>query len=104
MCRQRTRRDVEADALHLIGDLAARREPPDSEEAMAHYRKALALAEPRGMRHLVAHCHLGLGKLYGRTDKRQEAQEHLVTATTMYRDMGMTYWLEHAEAEMRELA
>jgi hypothetical protein len=24
-------------------------------------------------------------------------------ATTMYRDMGMTYWLEKAEAEMREL-
>jgi len=29
-------------------------------------------------------------------------QEHLATATTMYREMGMTYWLEQAEAEMRE--
>jgi hypothetical protein len=48
---------------------------------------------------LVAHCHLGLGKLYHRTDKREQAQEHLATATTMYRDMGMTYWLEKAEAE-----
>jgi hypothetical protein len=52
---------------------------------------------------LVAHCHLGLGKLYHRTDKREQAQEHLTTATTMYRDMGMTYWLERAEAEVREL-
>jgi len=60
MCRQRTRRDVEADALHLIGDLAARREPA-SEEAMTHYRQALALADELGMRPLVAHCHLGLG-------------------------------------------
>jgi hypothetical protein len=25
-------------------------------------------------------------------------REHLATATTMYRDMGMTYWLEKAEA------
>jgi hypothetical protein len=33
------------------------------------------------------------------TGKRQEAQEHLTTATTMYREMGMTYWLERAEAE-----
>jgi hypothetical protein len=49
------------------------------------------------------HCHLGLGKLYGRTDKREQAQEHLATATTMYREMGMTYWLEKAEAEMAEL-
>jgi len=45
---------------------------------------------------LVAHCHLGLGRLYRRTGKRQEAQEHLATATTMYREMGMTYWLEKA--------
>jgi hypothetical protein len=52
------------------------------------------------MRPLVAHCHLGLGKLYARTDKREEAREHLTTATAMYREMGMTYWLEKAEAEM----
>ena len=37
---------------------------------MAHYRQALALADELGMRPLVAHCHLGLGKLYHRTDKR----------------------------------
>jgi hypothetical protein len=55
------------------------------------------------MRPLVAHCHLGLGKLYHRTDKRDQAQEHLTTATTMYREMGMTYWLEKAEQEVREL-
>ncbi len=55
------------------------------------------------MRPLVAHCRLGLGKLYPRMDKEQEAQEHFATATTMYREMGMTYWLEKAEGEMREL-
>jgi len=31
-------------------------------------------------------------------------REHLPTATTMHREMGMTYWLEQAEAEMKELA
>ena len=55
------------------------------------------------MRPLVAHCHLGLGKLYRLTGKREQADEHLTTAATMYRDMGMTYWLERAEAEMTEL-
>jgi hypothetical protein len=44
--------------------------------------------------------HLGLGKFYHRTDKREQAQDHLATATTMYREMGMTFWLEKAEAEM----
>jgi hypothetical protein len=51
------------------------------------------------MRPLVAHCHLGLGRLYRPTDNREEAQEHLATATTMYREMGMTYWLERAVAQ-----
>jgi DNA-binding SARP family transcriptional activator len=87
-------------ALHLLGDIATDPERFDAETGEAHYRKALALAEPRGMRPLIAHCHLGIGKLYRRTGKREQAHEHLTTATTMYREMGMTYWLEQAEAEM----
>ena len=67
-------------------------------------RKLMALASELGMRPLVAHCHLGLGKLYLRTGKREQAQEHLTTATTMYREMDMRFWLERAEAEMRKLA
>jgi hypothetical protein len=74
----------------------------DVRECEGHYRKALALAEPRGMRPLVAHGHLGLGKLYRRTGKKQEAQEHLTTATTMYREMDMRFYLEAAEAAMRD--
>jgi hypothetical protein len=57
-----------------------------------------------GQATLVAHCHLGLGKLYGRTGQPDQAREHLTTATTMYREMDMRFWLEGAEAEMRELA
>jgi hypothetical protein len=37
------------------------------------------------------------------TDKREQAQEHLAPATTLYREMGMTDWLDQAEAEMRLL-
>ena len=55
------------------------------------------------MRRPMAHCLLGLGKLYRRTGKREQAREHLATATGMYREMGMTYWLEKAEAEMTKL-
>jgi len=59
------------------------------------------LASELGMRPLVAHCRLGLAKLYRRRGKREQAQEHLTTAATMYREMGMTYWLEKAEAELQ---
>jgi class 3 adenylate cyclase/tetratricopeptide (TPR) repeat protein len=87
-----------AHELHLLGDIATHPDRFDAERGEAHYRQALALAEPRGMRPLVAHCHLGLGTLHRRTGQREPAQEHLTIATTMYREMGMTYWLEKAEA------
>jgi class 3 adenylate cyclase/tetratricopeptide (TPR) repeat protein len=92
-----------AHALSLLGDLATHPDQFDAQRGEAHYRRALSLAEPRGMRPLVAHCHLGLGKLYRRTGKRQEAQQHLTTATTMYRDMDMRFWREQAEAEIGRL-
>ena len=82
--------------------IATYADPPYVEQGEAHHHAALALAEPRGMRPLIAHCHHGLGKLYHRTNKRERAQEHLATATRMYREMAMTYWLEKAEAEMME--
>ncbi|MFI5008025.1 MAG: AAA family ATPase, partial [Solirubrobacterales bacterium] len=90
-----------AHARHLLGDIATHPEGFDAERGEAHYRQALALAEPRGMRPLVAHCHLGLGMLYRRTGKRNEAQEHLTTAAAMYREMSMGFWLERTEAEIK---
>jgi hypothetical protein len=56
------------------------------------------------MRPLVAHCHLGLGKPYRRAGKPQDAQDHLSTATTMYGEMDMGFWLRQAEAELRSLS
>ena len=56
-----------------------------------------------GMRSLVAHCQLGLGKLYRRTGDQAKAEEHLATTTAKYRQMGITSWLERAESEMAAL-
>ena len=56
------------------------------------------------MRPLVAHCHVGLGKLYRRPGRRGEAREHLLTAAVMYREMVMHFWPEKAEAVMKELS
>ena len=39
-------------------------------------------------------------RLFG---ERQEAAEHLTTATTMFREMDMGFWLEQSEAEIKEL-
>ena len=59
--RAHQERGHQAYALRLLGDIAARREPPEDEPAEAYYRQALALAEELGMRPLQAHCHRGLG-------------------------------------------
>jgi tetratricopeptide (TPR) repeat protein len=103
LARKRNERGHEAWALRLLGEVASHRDPPDVETAEGHYRPAMALADELGMRPLVAHCHLGLGKLYRRTGKSQQAQEYLAIATTMFREMDMRFWLEQAEAELKAL-
>jgi hypothetical protein len=52
------------------------------------------------MRPRVAHCHLGLGKLYRRSGNGAKACERLTVATTMRREMDMGFWLEKAEVEL----
>jgi class 3 adenylate cyclase/tetratricopeptide (TPR) repeat protein len=103
LARAHQARGREASGLKLLGDVHAH-EPADAEQAGDTYRQAIALATELGLRPLVAHCHLGLGKLYRRTGNREPAQQYLTTATTMFREMDMPFWLEQAEAELRGLA
>ena len=85
------------------GDVAAHADPPMSQQAEAHYRQALALAEELGMRPLLAHCHHGLGTLYGQTGRGEQARAALATAIDLYRAMDMTFWLPQAEAALAEV-
>ncbi len=103
LTRERGERGYEASALHLLGEITSHGDQLDVQQAEGYHRQAMALAEELGMRPLVAHCHLGLGKLSRRTGKRQEAQEHLTTATMMFHEMDMRVWLEQAEAELTGL-
>src|SRR5207302_4704268 len=97
-------RSAEAMALRLLGELAAHPHAFNAEMAESHYSQGLALASELGMRPLIAHCHAGLGRLYQRTGERPLAREHFTTATTMYREMEMSYWLEKVEREVSALA
>jgi len=97
--RAHKRRAEQPLALLIRGEIASHRDPPAAEEAEASYGEAKVLADELGMRPIVAHCHLGFGKLYGRVGKRREACEHITRAAAMYREMDMRSWLEKAEAE-----
>jgi tetratricopeptide (TPR) repeat protein len=89
----------QAYAFHLLAQIASRSEKIQVEKVEGYYRQAMALAEELGMQPLIAHCHLGLGSLYRRAGKRGQSQEYLTSAATMYREMGMPFWLENAEKE-----
>ena len=104
LAREHQERGHQAYALRLLGEIAARREPPEVEQAEAHYRQALALAEELGMRPLQAHCHLGLGTLYATTGQREQARAELSTAIELYRAMDMTFWLPQAEAALAQVS
>jgi class 3 adenylate cyclase/tetratricopeptide (TPR) repeat protein len=100
VCRQHQQRGHEAWALRLLGEIAAQRHPLEVEQAAAHYRQALALAEELGMRPLQAHCHLGLGTLYARIGQQEQAHAELTAAIELYHTMDMIFWLPQAEAAL----
>jgi tetratricopeptide (TPR) repeat protein len=93
----------QAHACRLLGEVARRREPPDIDQAAAHYRQALTLAEEVGMRPLQAHCHWGLGTLLATAGQAELARAELSTALAMYQDMAMTFWLPETEATLPQI-
>jgi class 3 adenylate cyclase/tetratricopeptide (TPR) repeat protein len=103
LARQQKARGDEAHALHQLGVVQAHANPPDVEPAETHYQQALALAEELGMRPLVAHCHHGLGWLYGRIGWAEQARAELSAAIDLYRAMDMTFWLPQAEGALAQV-
>jgi class 3 adenylate cyclase/tetratricopeptide (TPR) repeat protein len=103
LARAHQERGNQAHALHLLGEIAARREPPESEQARDHYRQALALADKLGMRPLQAHCHLGLGTLHAKLGCQEAARSELSAAIELYRSMEMTFWLPQAESVLAQM-
>jgi hypothetical protein len=92
----------QARAIRVQADIDASEASTAAAQVEARYHEALRLAEEHGMRPLKARCHLGLGKLYRRVGRLDEARAELATAVAMLREMGMTFWLPEAEAELAE--
>ena len=103
LARAHQQRGHEAYALRLLGDIAARRDPPECAPAEVYYRQALALAEDLGMRPLQAHCYQGLGAWYATVGQHEQARAALTTAIELYRAMAMTLWLPQVEATLAEV-
>jgi tetratricopeptide (TPR) repeat protein len=104
LARQYKERAHEALALYQLGVVQTHTDPLDAMQAAAHYQQALALAKELGMRPLMAHCHLGLGRLYHQIGHAAAARATLATAINLYHAMDMTFWLPQAEAALGQLA
>jgi tetratricopeptide (TPR) repeat protein len=103
LSRTHTGRGYQAHAYRLLGETAARGDPPEAEQAETHYCQAVALAQELGMRPLQAHCHLGLGTLYAKLGKSEHARIALARAIPLYRAVDMTFWLPQAEAALAQV-
>ena len=100
LSRHHGQRGWEAWTLRLTGEITARRDLPDVKAAETCFGAAIALAEERGMRPLLAHCQLGLGRVHRRAGESARAREETTAALFEYRAMDMTYWRARAEAEL----
>ncbi len=67
-------------SLYVLAESLLHGDVADMVKAEDHYDHAMALANELRMRPLVAHCHVGLGKLYRRTGDYEKAKKHLANA------------------------
>jgi class 3 adenylate cyclase/tetratricopeptide (TPR) repeat protein len=103
MAREHGERGHEAQALQVLGDIAARGTPPDPGEARARYEQALRLAGELGLRPLVASCLLSLGAVEARLGDPAGAAQRQAQAQQTFDELHMRSGPEHAEEEVTEL-
>ena len=96
LARELGQRGVEARTLYLLGNIHGYSASANANQARESYGQALVLAQELAMRPLEAQCHLALGKLAKKAGEKRGAQEQFDTAVSMFREMGMQFWLESA--------
>src|SRR5262249_51176371 len=103
MAREHGERAHEAQALQVLGDIAARAEPPDPTEARARYEEARRLAGELGLRPLFASCLLSPRTLPARGGGMATALLRRSQAQRTFDELDMRWGQEQAEKEVTEL-
>jgi hypothetical protein len=104
LTRRYKEKGQEAWTLHLLGEIAARRDPANVEAAALFYRQAMTGATELGMRPALAHSRLGLGELNAGAGKAAVAREHLTAAARLFGDIGIAAWQKRAERQLGKLS
>ncbi|HZS32394.1 MAG TPA: sigma 54-interacting transcriptional regulator [Methylomirabilota bacterium] len=81
-------------AFWLAAEVASHPETPAVAVAERSYGEAIRLAEISETAPLLARCHLGLGRLYGKIGRHSEAGEARARALDLFRRLDMRWWLQ----------
>jgi len=96
-------RGHQAWAWRLLGEVASREGGAPLAQAEEHYRQALGIAEELKMQPLVAHVRMGWGRVCRLRGDRMRAEEHLVAAFTLFREMDVPFWVKKCGEEMMQV-
>ncbi|HYB42533.1 MAG TPA: hypothetical protein VEL75_12220, partial [Candidatus Methylomirabilis sp.] len=92
LSRDHKERALEAWALEMLGEATAAGDSPDLAGAERFFGQAAELADALGMRPLIAHCRLGLGRLYRRSGRGEESERSLAAAAALFAELDMPFW------------
>jgi class 3 adenylate cyclase/tetratricopeptide (TPR) repeat protein len=101
--RTNHQRWLEGGALRVLGDILMCRARPELTEAEACYRGAVEIAGALGMRPWRGRSLLSLGRFQRHAGQLRAAETQLAAAAAIFRELGMSFWLDAAEAELRQV-
>jgi class 3 adenylate cyclase/tetratricopeptide (TPR) repeat protein len=97
LARRFGERGIESEILLALGEIDEALAPEDVDRADARYRQAIEIGEALGLRPVLARAHLRRGQFRLRIGDEAAARGDLATATRMFREMDMRFWLGRAE-------
>jgi len=103
LARTHHERGNEAYALLLLGEALYRRQATCADQAEAHLRHSVVLSDELGMRPLTGLGRLRLGRLFAAVDSPKQSREHLEAAESLFRELGMDFWMAQSTAELSRL-
>jgi hypothetical protein len=103
LARERGERGREADALRLLGDTARTASRSTSKQPTATTPRLSPSPRTSACARSSPTATSALANCIGKRATGAKAQEHLTTAATMYREMGMSFWLDQVEAALAPL-
>ena len=102
LAREHHERGYEAWALRLLGEITLRLHPVVPDSARRYFEEAIRLAGVLGMRPLIGRAQLGLARLEQQLE-RPGARDRFAAASALFRELGMTRWLQESEQALARL-